>query len=150
MYKKLYTACLLLNLFFLPLSTYGVLLGIASYFWDETEGIILSSNRVTVRTGVSYVDEALIEFTYNVNDIQYVSDIVSLNPRIQFKKRTFSSAKLKKYSTGKKVKVFYPALYPSYGVLEKGVKPSPLFMFIISLLLLFAGRVFKSKIIEVN
>lgn len=86
MYKKLYTACLLLNLFLLPLSTYGVLLGIASYFWDETEGVILSSNRVTVRTGVSYVDEALIEFTYNVNNIQYVSDIVSLNPRIQFKK----------------------------------------------------------------
>ncbi len=150
MYKKLYSACFFLNLFFLPLSTYGLLLGIASYYWDETEGIILSSNRVTVRTGIGYVDEALIEFTYNVDSIQYVSDIVSLNPRIQFKKRTFSSAKLKKYGTGEKVKIFYPALYPSYGVLENGVKPSSFFMFFISMLLLFAGRVFKCKIIKVS
>ena len=69
-YKKLYTACLFLNLFLLPLSTYGVLVGIASYFFTETEGVVLSSDRVRVRTGNSYVDEAQIEFTYSVDDIQ--------------------------------------------------------------------------------
>ena len=145
-YKKLYTACLFLNLFLLPLSTYGMLVGIASYFFTETEGVVLSSDRVKVRTGNSYVDEAQIAFTYSVNDTQYVSDIVSLNSRLQFKNRTFSVEKLQKYATGKKVKIFYPAVYPSYGVLEKGVKPSTLLMFFISLLLLFAGRAFKSKL----
>ncbi len=145
-YKKLYTACLFLNLFLLPLSTYGVLVGIASYFFTETEGVVLSSDRVRVRTGNSYVDEAQIEFTYSVDDIQYVSDIVSLNSRLQLKNRTFSVEELEKYGAGKKVKVFYPAVYPSYGVLEKSVKPSTLLMFFISLLLLFAGRTFKRKL----
>ena len=106
-YKKLYTACLFINLFLLPLSTYGMLLGIASYFWDEAEGIVLSASRVTVRTGNSYVDEAAIEVTYSVDNVQYVSDIVSLNSRIQFKNRTFSLEKLKQYAAGKKVKIFY-------------------------------------------
>ena len=149
-YKKLYTACLFINLFLLPLSTYGMLLGIASYFWDEAEGIVLSASRVTVRTGNSYVDEAAIEVTYSVDNVQYVSDIVSLNSRIQFKNRTFSLEKLKQYAAGKKVKIFYPALYPRYGVLEVGVKPSTFFMFFVSMLLLLAGRIFKGKITKIN
>lgn len=149
-YKKLYTACLFLNFFLLPLSTYGLLLSTTSYFWDETEGIIVSADKVKVRVGNSFIEEAIIEFTYSVDNVEYVSDIVSLAPRIQFKNRTFSPEKLKQYDTGKKVKVSYPALYPRYGVLETGVKPNILLMFFISILLMFAGRMFKRKINEIK
>ena len=149
-YKKLYTACLFLNFFLLPLSTYGLLLSTTSYFWDETEGIIVSADKVKVRVGNSFIEEAIIEFTYSVDNVEYVSDIVSLAPRIQFKNRTFSPEKLKQYDTGKKVKVSYPALYPRYGVLEVGVKPSTFFMFFISMLLLLAGKIFKGKITKIN
>ncbi len=149
-YKKLYTACLFLNLFLLPLSSYGMLVSITSYFWNETNGIVVSANRVKVRLGNSYIEEAIIEFTYSVNHLEYVSDIVSLGPSIRFKNRTFGLDNLKQYWTGKEVRVFYPVVFPSYGTLERGIKLSTFLMFFIALVLLFSGRVFKSKIITVN
>lgn len=149
-YKKLYTACLFLNLFLLPLSTYGMLVSITSYFWNETKGVIVSTNRVKVRLGNGYIEEAMIEFTYSVDSVEYVSDIVSLGPRIRLKNRTFALDYLKQYWTGKEVRIFYPAFFPSFGTLERGIKLSTFFCFFIAIVLLFSGRAFKRKVITAN
>lgn len=149
-YKKLYTACLFLNLFLLPLSTFGMLASITSYFWNETKGVVVSTNRVKVRLGNGYIEEAMIEFTYSVDNVEYVSDIVSLGPTIRSKNRTFALDYLKQYWTGKEVRVFYPVFFPSFGTLERGITLSTFFWFFIALVLLFSGRAFKRKIVTAN
>ncbi|MHC6646244.1 hypothetical protein ACYTPF_06730 [Alteromonas sp. HB246098] len=145
-YKKLYTACLFLNMFLLPLSTFGMLASITSYFWNETKGVVVSTNRVKVRLGNGYIEEAMIEFTYSVDNVEYVSDIVSLDPTIRSKNRTFALDYLKQYWTGKEVRVFFP----SFGTLERGVTLSTFFWFFIALVLLFSGRAFKRKTVTPN
>lgn len=127
-YKKLYTACLFLNLFLLPLSTYGMLVSITSYFWNETKGVIVSTNRVKVRLGNGYIEEAMIEFTYSVDNVEYVSDIVSLNPRIRLKNRTFASDYLKQYWTGKEVRIFYPVFFSEFWNVRKRYKVKHIFL----------------------
>ncbi len=83
-----------------------MLASITSYFWNETKGVVVSTNRVKVRLGNGYIEEAMIEFTYSVDNVEYVSDIVSLGPTIRSKNRTFALDYLKHIGLGKRCVVF--------------------------------------------
>lgn len=98
---------------------------IASENWYQAEGIIVSSNvRTNYEENHGKTYSADIEYQYNVGDVSYNSEEVSLGDYSSSNKNHFQKI-VDKYYIGKVVIVYYNPEKPSEAVLEPGLTIVP-------------------------
>ena len=123
----------MLNLFVAPLAIWGMLTGTYSYFWNSVEGHVIKSERITTSKGSA----SRIEFAYTIENVTYISDRVKTRPRISSGMRHYDAKYYNMYEVGEPVIVYYPSIYPSFGILIKGVTLQSILVFMFSLFLIY-------------
>ena len=145
---NLHFGTIVMNVFCIPLGTYGLIVGIYSYFWQPQVGEIITAEVVTISSGNGWDERAKIEFSYTVKNQVYISNMVYVGPRLSTKNRRVNISYLKKYGLGNEVIVFYSERWPSLSTLNKGISVNTLIVIFFSFLLVWIGRVAKKRDIK--
>lgn len=92
---------------------------VATESWPQTQGVVISSDISSRSSEDSTMYEAVINYQYKVNGINYTSNGVSYGD-ISSSDRNHAQNIVDKYYVGKIVTVYYNPINPSDAVLEPG------------------------------
>jgi len=137
-----------MNVFIAPLALYGLVLGVSSYFWSSVEGTVIKSETIQISRSSGWDNASQVKFSYVVNGEVYTSYRVKINARITTGRSHYDPKYKYLYKVGEPVIVYYPSLYPSFGVLIRGMTAHTVFALILCLIFVYTFKLSSKKLKE--